>query len=327
MPGHDVITIGASAGGVETLKKLFGQIPADLPASLFVVLHISPYSSSLLPSILAKEGTLPVFSAEDKARVKRGCVYVAPPDHHLLLERNRMRVVRGPKENRHRPAIDPLFRSAAWAYGPRVVGVVLSGTLDDGASGLWAVKTCGGVAVVQDPADALFPEMPANALRSIEVDHCLPLVEIVPLLVRLAHEPVEDSRKRAVPEKIRIETEFVTMEHDIEDMKKLGVPSAFTCPTCHGALWELHDDELLRYRCHIGHAFSADSLLAEQTESLEQALESALRATEEKAATLRRLSERFSGKSRKLEQHYQAQARELDKHIMTLQRMLMGRKA
>src|SRR5262249_50641287 len=157
-------------------------------------------------------------------------------------------------------------------------GVVLSGTLDDGAAGLWAVKTCGGVAVVQDPADALYPDMPANALRSIEVDHCLPLDEIVPLLISLAHQSVDDSRKPVVPEKVKLETEFIAMEHDIEDMKKLGVPSAFTCPTCHGALWELNDGDLMRFRCHIGHAFSADSLLAEQSESMEQALESALRA-------------------------------------------------
>src|SRR5262249_26126465 len=129
MPSHDIITIGASAGGVDTLKELAQQLPRDLPASLFVVMHVAPYSSSLLPQILAMRCPLPVVTAEDKAKIKRGCVYVAPPDHHLLLERTRMRVVRGPKENRHRPAIDPLFRSAAWVFGPRVVGVVLSGTL------------------------------------------------------------------------------------------------------------------------------------------------------------------------------------------------------
>jgi two-component system chemotaxis response regulator CheB len=322
MPCRDIITIGASAGGVETLKELTRHLPAGLPATLFVVLHVSPYSTSMLPSILSKDCPLPVQTAEDKARIKRGHVYVAPPDHHLLVEPTQVRVVRGPKENRHRPAIDPLFRSAAWVFGPRVAGVVLSGMLDGGAAGLWAAKTCGGLAVVQDPRDALYPDMPANAMRTIEVDYCLPLAEIPPLLVRLAQEPPDNGQTPAVPEKSKLETEFVTMDHDIEDMKKRGAPSAFTCPTCHGALWELQDGDLLRYRCHIGHAFSADSLLAEQSESMENSLEQALRATEEKAATLRRLAERFAGKSHRLEQYYHSQAGKLEKHIAVLQRIL-----
>src|SRR5437588_6269412 len=168
MPGHDVIVIGASAGGVEALMALTGTLPRDLPAAVFVVLHIPAQSPSLLPSILSRVGSLKVVHATDGAKIEHGCIYVAPPDHHILLERGKVRVVRGPKENRHRPAVDPLFRSAALAYGPRVVGVILTGSLDDGTAGLLAVKRRGGIAVVQDPNEALYSSMPLNALTHVE---------------------------------------------------------------------------------------------------------------------------------------------------------------
>src|SRR3954470_2925577 len=186
MPSHDIIVIGASAGGVETLKALVRGLPAELPAAVFVVLHVAPGGPGYLPQILAKAGPLPASFPEDGEAIANGRIYVAPPDHHLLLEPGRVRVVRGPKENRHRPAADPLFRSAAWAYGPRVIGVVLSGTLDDGAAGLWAIKSCGGVAIVQDPEDALFDEMPASALASVDADHVAPLEELPLILAELA---------------------------------------------------------------------------------------------------------------------------------------------
>src|SRR5262245_48658533 len=182
MPGHDIITIGASAGGVETLSRLVATLPADLPASLFVVLHIDPEAPSVLGGILSAAGKLPAVEATDGAPIEHGKIYVGTANCHLLVEPDRVRVVHGPKENRHRPAIDPLFRSAAWAFGRRVVGVVLTGMLDDGSAGLWAIKSCGGVTVVQDPAEAYFPDMPANALVHLKVDYSLPIAEMGPLL-------------------------------------------------------------------------------------------------------------------------------------------------
>lgn len=190
---HDIIAIGASAGGVEALTKLVRGLPKDLPAAVFVVVHIPASGTSLLPQILSAQGTLPAVQAVDGQAVEPGRIYLAPPDHHLLLEDSRMRCRRGPRENRTRPAIDPLFRTAAQAYGPRVAGVVLSGTLQDGTAGLSAIKQAGGVAVVQDPQEALFPSMPESALRRVPVDYVLPVPEISPLLARLARPPQDGS--------------------------------------------------------------------------------------------------------------------------------------
>ncbi len=216
-----------------------------------------------------------------------------------------------------------MFRSAAWAYGPRTVGVVLTGLLDDGTAGLWAIKTCGGVAVVQDPNEALFPDMPQNALRNVEVDHCLPLAKIPALLMELAHTPVAATRAIHVPQSVKSETEFAMMEGDMSDMAKLGAPSVFTCPSCRGALWEMHEGNLLRYRCHTGHALSQESLFAEQSEAVENALYSAIRALEEKAATSRRMldfyGDRFPGQTERL----QSQLLESESAADTIRHMLM----
>jgi two-component system chemotaxis response regulator CheB len=322
MPSHDIIVIGASAGGVETLKALVRGLPADLPAAVFVVVHVAPRGPGYLSGILAKAGPLPASFPEDGEAIANGHIYVAPPDRHLLLEPGRVRVVRGPKENRHRPAVDPLFRSAAWAYGPRVIGVVLSGTLDDGTAGLWAVKSCGGVAVVQDPEDALYDEMPASALASVDADHVAPLEELPLILAELARTPATGARDAAVAEKLKIESEAAMMKRDIKDMSKLGEPSAFTCPACKGALWEL-EGGVLRYRCHVGHAYSAESLLASQADAVEEALFSAIRAMEEKAAISRRIAERL-GRAPAHAAAHETAAREMDGYANVLRRVLGG---
>jgi two-component system chemotaxis response regulator CheB len=325
MPNRDIVVVGASAGGVSTLKELVALLPADFPAAMFIVQHMSPGAQSLLPQILARSGRLPVTSPEDREAIQPGHIYVARPDTHLLLEAEHVRVVRGPRENRHRPSIDPLFRSAAWSYGPRVVGVVLTGYLDDGAAGLWAIKSCGGVAIVQDPSDALHHDMPINAARAIDVDYTLPVSEIAPLLVKLAREPIDPKMDFVRPANIATEIGFVKMERDIADMNTLGSLSAFTCPTCRGALWELHDD-VLRYRCHTGHAFSKDSLLGEQTTAIEDALYSALRAVEEKATVLRRLGERSAGRSDMLQADFESKATALEQTAEVL-RSILSRQA
>jgi two-component system chemotaxis response regulator CheB len=296
VPGHDIIVVGASAGGVEALAHLVRGLPVDLPAALFVVVHFPPQSISLLPRILNRAGFLPADHAKDGERIQLGRIYVAPPDHHLLIKRGYVRVVRGPKENHCRPAIDPLFRSAAYTYGPRVIAVLLSGNLGDGTAGLLAVKKRGGLAVVQDPKDAVFPDMPRNALQYVTADYVLPLADIAPLLGRLAGEPAPVGKEEIGPEVGHIpdDTAFVEIDMNaIEAENRSGTPSVFGCPDCGGTLWELEEGELLRFRCRVGHAFSAESLLAVQSEALEDALWSAFRALEENASLARRMAVRM----------------------------------
>lgn len=324
MPGHDIIVIGGSAGGVEALKELVSGLPPDLPAAVFAVLHVAPYVPSALPEIVSRNGSLPVSLAIDGEAIERGRIYIAPPDHHLLVEREFMRVVRGPKENRVRPAVDPLFRSAAQSYGPRVVGVVLTGALDDGTAGLAAIKRRGGVAVVQDPKEALYPSMPRSAVKHVAVDHCLPLADIAPLLARLATTPAPTETLYRVPETLKVETRIArTEESDMEDVEKLGSPSFFTCPECKGALWELNDGELLRFRCHVGHAFSAESLIAEQAEELENALWAALRSLEENAALSRRMAARARERKHQISlMRYEDNARQIDQRASVIREVL-----
>jgi len=232
MPGHDIIVIGASAGGVETLMRLIGALPPDLPAAVFVVLHVTPHATSALPDILARSGPLPALHPVDGAAIRMGQVYVAPPDHHLLVEVGHVRVVRGPYENNHRPAVDPLFRTAARAYGPRVTGVVLLGMLDDGTSGLQAVKLRGGVAVVQDPADALFPGMPRSAVENVAVDWVLPLTGIAPMLALLAREGAVEEEDEAVSKSLNLESNIADFDLGaVEDDERPGRPSPSRVPS------------------------------------------------------------------------------------------------
>jgi two-component system, chemotaxis family, protein-glutamate methylesterase/glutaminase len=324
MATHDIICVGASAGGVETLQGLVKLLPAELPAALFIVLHIPQDSPSQLPALLQRAGKLAALAPADNTPIENGRIYVAPPNHHLLIEPGRVRIINGPKENRHRPAIDPLFRSAAWAYRSRVVAVVLSGNLDDGAAGLSAVKTCGGTTIVQEPDEALFPEMPINALKTGAVDHRLTIKEISELLIDLANRPASDAH-RHVPKRIETEIEFSKMNKDAEDMAEFGSPTAFACPSCNGALWEFHDGDLSRYRCHTGHAFSPESLLAEQSYAIEEALYSALRALEEKATALRRLAAQYA-RLPKLQSDYELRANETDKSADSIRSLLNDRK-
>jgi two-component system, chemotaxis family, protein-glutamate methylesterase/glutaminase len=289
VPGHDIIVVGASAGGVEALITLVSGLPADLPAAVFVVLHIPAQSPSLLPPILSRAGPLVAGHPADNTPIQHGRIYVAPPDHHLLLEEGRVRVVRGPKENRHRPAVDPLMRSAARSYGPRVIGVILTGSLDDGTAGLMAVKTRGGVAVVQDPSEALYPSMPRSALDHVAVDHCLSIREIPPLLARLVGTAA-DAASYPVPRGMELEARIAGMDmQSLQSEERPGPPSTFSCPECNGVLYEIHDGDLTRFRCRVGHAFSAETMMAEQSEALETALWMALNTLEESAMLSRRL--------------------------------------
>jgi two-component system chemotaxis response regulator CheB len=289
--GHRVVVIGASVGGVPALKTLAAQLPADFPAPILVVLHIGSHPS-ILPELLAKRGPLPARHARDGETLVRGRIYVAPPDQHLLLDGETVRLSRGPKEQHWRPAIDPLFRTAALSRGRDVIGVVLTGKLDDGTVGLQAVKACGGVAVVQDPGDAEEPSMPASALRHVDVDFRAPLAEIASLLTRLASAPPVDRTLAAAPAVFVHEQALADATGDpLNEIDAIGVPSTFTCPECHGSLWNVTGAKPTRFRCHTGHAFTIRALSEAQAEAADGALWSGLRALQEKEMLLRAMAQ------------------------------------
>ena len=275
---HDVIAIGASAGGVEVLLDLVTDLPANLQASIFLVLHSSPHHSSQLPELLSARGPLPATHPLHDERIKKGQIYIASPDTQLLVRPGFMEVVRGPKENGHRPSVDALFRSASHAYGSRVVGVVLSGYLDCGTAGMMSVKARGGVAVVQSPDTAAAPDMPRNVINRVEVDHVVHPIELPGLLTRLTSK---ESGPRLEP---------APVIHQLEGTVP-GAPTEIVCPLCQGVLTETHPGEFSQFRCHVGHTFSLESLVEEQGEEMERTLWGAVRALEEGA----RLSQRLSG--------------------------------
>jgi len=325
MPGHDVIVVGASAGGVEALVTLAGSMPANLPAALFLVLHIPAESPSLLPDILNRSGPLRASHPADGEAIQYGRIYIAPPDQHLLVEEGIVRVIRGPKENRHRPAIDPLFRSAARTFGTRVVGVVLTGSLDDGTAGLLAIKRRGGIAVVQDPRDALFTSMPQSAIAHVDVDHVVPLFSVGSLLVQLAHEQVAAQGSFPVSRDMEMETKLAAMDMSEEQSGEyVGTPSVFSCPECGGVLWEVRDGNLLRFRCRVGHAYSVDSVLAGQSEAVEEALWRALKTLEESISFSRRIANdaRKGGKDR-LAKRFEERIQETERHSAAIRQLLV----
>ncbi len=288
---RDLILIGASAGGVRALRGLMATLPADLPASIVVVNHLSPGSPSLLPEILGGAGALVTKAAEDGERLDRSTVYVAPPDRHVLIEKGRLRLTRGPRENRVRPCIDTLFRSAAVDLGPRVIGIVLSGTLDDGTAGLWAVKDRGGLAIVQRPAEAEYPDMPQNALQNVQVDHVLSVAEMGAKLPDLVGE--QTPLPAPVPDRMAAETQMGLHGRALDNgVLNLGELSPNACPECHGSLVEIREGSIARYRCHTGHSYSLRTLLAETELAIERSLWSAVRAIEERSFLLRTMEGR-----------------------------------
>jgi two-component system, chemotaxis family, protein-glutamate methylesterase/glutaminase len=285
--GHSIIVIGASAGGLQPLRQILSGLPAELPAAIFVVLHLG--ASSHLTQILADRTALPVHTATNGATIEPGHVYVAVPDCHLLMHGQHLLLRRGPRENLTRPAIDPLFRSAACTFARRVIGVLLSGTMNDGTAGLLAIKRCGGLAVVQDPDDAAYPEMPNSALHHVLVDHVVAAANIPALLNRLVRQPAGDAP--TIPFDIRFETAIAALElASMKTNQTLGKLSVFACPECHGVLWEIDDGRMLRYRCHVGHAFTAETMQMDQARRAEELLWNLLRNHEERAALMDRMA-------------------------------------
>ena len=249
MATRNIIVIGASAGGFEALKTLVANLPKDFAASIFIVWHMSPDVRGVLPQVLNRAGTVHAAHAYDSEPILPNRIYVAPPDRHLLVETGQVRVTRGPKENRFRPAVDPLFRSAAHAYNNQVIGVVLSGALDDGTAGLWTIKHRGGLAVVQDPNDAEVSSMPENAMREVAVDYSVPIAEMARLLVRLTTEQIEETSEVFMEDdkKTAMEVRIAAADNAFEiGVMRLGEPSPFTCPDCHGVLLALKDGKMKR---------------------------------------------------------------------------------
>lgn len=280
--GRDIIVIGTSAGGLEALDQLIRQLPKDIPAAIFIVQHLAPeVSGEHLIHRLGRNKAFECKLATDGESFRPGRIYIAPSDNHLLIKGKQLLVTKGARENRHRPGIDPLFRSAAVTHGPHVIGVVLTGMLDDGTAGLIAIKKCGGVTVVQDPDEATYPAMPQSALANVRVDHCVRLAVMGKLLDTLSREPAGE-RKPILDD---VKTEARIAERVLSDVKAvngLGDLVPYNCPNCSGVLWEMHDEGVRRFRCHTGHAFTTASLLVSQTEKIEETLWMSLRMFEER---------------------------------------------
>jgi two-component system, chemotaxis family, protein-glutamate methylesterase/glutaminase len=282
-----IVVIGASAGGIAALRRLVSALSGHVNAAFFIVQHSGPDSPGLLPKILQSATVLPVVHAVNKGTIIARRIYVAPPDYHLIIAPGQVLVTGGPKEHFARPAVDPLFRSAALAYGPRVIGVILTGMLDDGTAGLWAVKQRGGIAVVQDPTEAEYPDMPSSALKHVSIDHCLPAAEIGALIDRLSRDARPRDGEHPMPKGLELETRIAKGEHvPTGAVLHLGEPSPFSCPECHGALMRLKDAGIIRFRCHTGHAYSFQSLLQDVNTEIEANLWSAIRTLEESTLLL-----------------------------------------
>lgn len=288
MKANRAIVIGASSGGVSALLDVAAALPVELDAVVGVVLHVGS-QPSILPELLNGRGRLRARHPADGESLEPGTLYVAPPDRHMLFTRDTVQLSRGPRENHARPALDPLFRSTALAWGRRAIGVVLTGELDDGTAGLAAIKDCGGTALVQDPATALAPGMPESALAHVAVDGCLPLEAIAPALVDLAGR-APPAAARPAPVRLHREQAVFEGREPLENLDALGKSSGLTCPDCGGGLWEIEDARPLRYRCHTGHAFTSRSLENAQVEQAEHSLWSSVRALQEREILLRRLA-------------------------------------
>jgi two-component system chemotaxis response regulator CheB len=285
--GRGVVVAGASAGGVEALVELVKTLPSDFPHPVLVVLHVAPSGTSVLPAILARACSLPVSSPLDGAEIRPGRVYVAPPDSHLVVDDSVLRLSKAPRENGHRPAIDPTMRSAAQFYDGSTLGIVMSGSRDDGTAGLLAIKAAGGTAIVQDPAEALYDAMPLNALAHVDVDAVLPVSEMATWILANRPDPPETS-ENPVSEEPAINR---------GERAASGEGTRYTCPDCGGVLFERHERALERFACSVGHVFSIQSLSSAQASALETALWAAVRALDDRAALLRRLAARARASS------------------------------
>jgi len=291
-----VVVIGTSAGGLEALTKLISQLRVNFPAPVLVVQHMSADASgNALLEALNNLGTLKCKHALNGTKLEAGHLYLAPPDQHLMVDEDaKILITKGAQENRSRPAIDPLFRSAAIEFGNRVIGIILTGYLDDGTSGMKVIQRCGGISIVQDPSDAQYPDMPKNVLNQMKADYCLPISEMGSLLYEIITQ--KTGKQKATPKDILIEAEIAKhVLSDLPSVNALGSQVPFNCPGCGGVLWKIDHDSAARYRCHTGHAYTAATLLAEQTKKIEETMWVALRMFEERKNLLTTIANDHSG--------------------------------
>jgi two-component system chemotaxis response regulator CheB len=290
MGRRDIIAIGGSLGSFAAIKQICRELPADFAATLFIVIHVGAEGKNRLADIFDAQSAISVSTAVDGERIRPGHAYVAPADHHLLVIDDVVKLGRGPRENMARPAIDPLFRSVGVSFGPRAIGVVLTGMLNDGAAGLADFKRCGGITVVQNPSDALAQDMPLGALRASDVDYRAPVSDIAGLLVQLAKE--EAGPPVSVPEDIRSEIEIALgRRSDTEILLKFADPAPLSCPGCGGVLSQIKRGPPLRFRCQVGHAYTAEVLEAEKEGAVDEAVRVALRIVEERAVLTQKMAE------------------------------------
>jgi two-component system, chemotaxis family, protein-glutamate methylesterase/glutaminase len=325
-PGF-VIVIGASAGGLNALCEVIAQFPKDINASIFVVLHLSRRGiGEFLQHRLQQYTELKCEMASDKREIERSHIYIAPPNLHLLIKEDVMIISDGVHENRWRPSIDVLFRSAAVAYSNRTIGVMLTGLLDDGTAGMIAIKKCGGICIVQDPNEAEYPDMPLSVLNNVQVDYCVPLAQMGFVILDYIHNAQLNGS--TVPQDILAESELVEkLITSIDAVSKLGDHSLYACPDCGGGLWEIKENNFRRYRCHIGHLYSEADLLKKQQENIEESLWVALRMLEERKSLLKRISEEEVKKGlAKLSEEHKQRAEDLERHIDTLKKVLFDTK-
>jgi len=280
-----IIVVGASMGGVAALQRLVSGFPADLEAAVFIVLHTGAHKSEF-PALLSRAGPLPAEHPKTGDPISSGRIYVAPPDHHLLVEPGHIRLTRGPRENWARPAIDPLFRSAGQAYGSNVIGVIMTGALNDGTAGLFELKEHGGTTVVQDPLDSENPSMPRSALAHVSIDHCVALDGLAPLLVGLVADKLRVRASKDLDRTIAREE-----RQEMTDEYTLARPVAVTCPDCGGALRQSKLGTLAQFRCHIGHVYTAEVMITAQFAALEQSLGMAMRSLNERGELCRQMAE------------------------------------
>ncbi len=314
-----LIVIGASAGGMAALKQLVAQFPQDFPAPIFIVNHMSADTTGeALVRVLDGSSSLTCVHAHNNQAFKRGNIYLAPSDQHMLIVKGKILITKGARENRSRPAIDPLFRSAAVAYGNRVVGIILTGYLDDGTSGMTAIKRCGGVCIAQDPEDAAYPDMPQSVITNVGADYCVPISEMGAVLSELVRRKLPEYKP--APEDLVIEAKIAQrVLSDLPSVEALGEQVPYNCPDCGGVLWKVADGDLLRYRCHTGHAFTSSVLLAQQTEKIEETFWVALRMFEERQNLLETLSK---NESKKPPSSISQRARDSQIHIDRIRAML-----
>jgi two-component system chemotaxis response regulator CheB len=325
---RNVIVVGASAGGVEALIQFFGELPADLAAAVLVVLHIPSSTPSQLAPILARATRLPVKPGVDLEEILPGQVYVASADRHLMVDGNQIRITRGPRESRSRPSIDVLFRSASVACGSRVVAVVLSGALDDGTAGAWAIKDRGGLVLAQEPSDAMHASMPESVIQHVEVDHVGTARQLAEVVAGLVGSPAPTMPSPGESEKHKVET-LIAMEGDglKAGVMELGKVSKYTCPDCHGVLMQIEEGSIVRFRCHTGHAFSLMTLMAEVNESIDTGLWDTLRAIEERVMLLRQMEQLARASQRVAEaDRCKRQAEETEQRLKPLRELVLDPK-